>query len=115
MRKLWKKLCSFINTLFSIIQGIHYYYFKSAFTENLHSSREPICQMCKSYDRLGTTCMVPGTKPCCGECGCSLELKLRSPTASCPLGKWDAIFSEEEFDRIEQKRNSRDLTKAELL
>jgi hypothetical protein len=27
---------------------------------------------------------MPGTQPCCSDCGCSLGLKLRSPDSSCP-------------------------------
>lgn len=44
-------------------------------------------------DTVGAKCMVPGSQPCCGECGCSLSLKLRSLESSCPYPgapKWDA-------------------------
>lgn len=37
--------------------------------------------------------MVKGTQPCCGECGCSLSLKLRSMDSECPHPdgpKWGA-------------------------
>jgi len=36
--------------------------------------------------------MVVGTQPCCGICGCSLSMKLRSMDSQCPHPdgpKWD--------------------------
>ncbi len=42
-------------------------------------------------DRVGSKCALPGTQPCCSECGCSLGFKLRAMDAYCthPEGpKW---------------------------
>jgi hypothetical protein len=50
-----------------------------------------ICKECPLIDRLGHSCILAGTQPCCGACGCSLSLKLRSPESECehPHGpKW---------------------------
>jgi len=43
-----------------------------------------ICEKCPLLDNTGFNCLVPGTNPCCSECGCSLSLKLRSLESSCP-------------------------------
>jgi len=44
--------------------------------------------------------MMPGTQPCCGECGCSMGFKLRSLSSSCPIDKWEAVLTEEEEDEL---------------
>jgi len=66
-----------------------------------------ICQECDLLDVQGEGCMVPGTQPCCNEkkggCGCSLSLKTRALSSDCPLGKWEAILTEEEEDKLNQK------------
>lgn len=43
-----------------------------------------ICKACPLIDLAGIKCLMPGTQPCCGECGCSMSMKLRSPDSSCP-------------------------------
>ncbi len=35
-------------------------------------------------DTTGLTCVITGTQPCCGICGCSLAMKLRSMDSICP-------------------------------
>jgi hypothetical protein len=51
--------------------------------------------------------MVPGTQPCCSKCGCSLSLKLRSLSSECPVGKWDAYFTEEQEVKYNIQKNGR--------
>lgn len=56
-----------------------------------------ICNLCPLLDAKGDKCGVPGTQPCCSECGCSLALKLRSLESSCPYPggpKWEAATNE---------------------
>lgn len=56
--------------------------------------RMKICRGCELLDTKGTLCMVKGTHPCCGACGCSLSMKLRSLESECahPDGpKWKEI------------------------
>ena len=43
---------------------------------------------------------MPGTQPCCGECGCSLALKIRSLSSGCPISKWDAMLTDEEENKL---------------
>jgi|TARA_R110002153_G_scaffold99359_3_gene234964 hypothetical protein len=62
--------------------------------ESEATKRYIICRQCKSFDPIGTKCELKGTNPCCGECGCSLRLKLRSMESECPLGKWHAKTKE---------------------
>ena len=47
--------------------------------------------------------MVPGTAPCCGECGCKLAFKARSLASECPHPdgpKWEALLDEKEEDKL---------------
>jgi hypothetical protein len=47
--------------------------------EEVSSKRYEICEGCPSLLKL--------TKQC-KECGCFMKLKVKLPTAVCPLGKW---------------------------
>ena len=60
-----------------------------------------ICNRCTYLDLKGKSCLVPGTQPCCSECGCSLEFKTRSLSSECPKGKWKAWLTEEEEEKLE--------------
>ena len=92
-----------------IFEGIKNAIFKKQDVEEIAQQRMQICSMCSLYDVHGKGCMVPGTAPCCnqdmGGCGCSLSLKTRSLSSSCPLTppKWEAILSEEEEDKLNEK------------
>jgi hypothetical protein len=83
LRKIWvnRKL---------IWEGFLNATFRKPRIEAVANERYMICRQCKSCDFVGTKCEVKGTHPCCGECGCSLKLKLRSMESECPLGKWEA-------------------------
>ena len=56
-------------------------------------------------DVKGKECAMKGTQPCCAECGCSLNFKTRSLASECPLGKWDAIATIEEEDKLEELKD----------
>ena len=83
-----------------IAEGIKNNLFKKADIEQIAAVRSDICNFCEYIDHKGTKCLVPGTAPCCGSCGCSLALKLRSLSTSCPEGFWKAEVSPEEEDAI---------------
>jgi nucleoid DNA-binding protein len=85
-----------------ILEGLKNNIFKSESVETIARERSKICINCSFYDIEGTKCAVPGTAPCCGSCGCSLALKLRSLSSDCPTGKWDAVLSVEEEDKLEE-------------
>ena len=62
--------------------------------------RGNICEQCSKFDMIGHSCAVPGTAPCCSSCGCILNLKVRSMSASCPDGKWAAFMSKDDEDKF---------------
>ena len=82
--KIIKTIIQIWNNKRLIIQGLCNTIFKSDPVEKIARERLLICRTCLLYDGKGTNCSMPGTQPCCGECGCSLALKLRSMDSSCP-------------------------------
>jgi hypothetical protein len=71
-----------------IWKALKHYISKDEHIERLAKTRMSICAECPLLDLKGTKCFVPGTQPCCGDCGCSLKLKTRSIESECPQGKW---------------------------
>ena len=67
-----------------IWEGFKNFIFKTDLTEDIYHMRMKICKKCPRIDVYGNLCTAPGTKPCCGVCGCSLALKLRSLESECP-------------------------------
>lgn len=89
-----KKIKIIWKNKWHIIQGMWYNVFKKAYIEKIAAERLEICAYCPDIDLDGVKCMMPGTQPCCGKCGCSLDYKVRDLTSSCgneenPL--WKAI------------------------
>lgn len=77
-----------------IIQGVKNKLFKKAHIERIAAERSSICAACPELDEKGIKCMMPGTQPCCGKCGCSLAFKLRDLTSECgdeKNPKWFAV------------------------
>jgi hypothetical protein len=87
--KLWEKRKE-------ILEGIKNKIFKSDAVEAIVQERNKTCLSCKHYDEQGLLCMVKGTGPCCGYCGCSLSIKQRSLSSSCDLGLWREVLTESE-------------------
>jgi len=84
-----------------ILEGLKNKIFKQEHVEAVAKERwEQHCVRCESLDRDGKKCTVSRTQPCCGECGCSLGLKIRSLSSSCPLNKWHALMTDEEEDEL---------------
>jgi len=79
-----------------IIEGIKNSIFKKEAVELVATERNEICRRCDNYDAEGVSCVVPGTSPCCGACGCSLKLKQRSLSSGCDEGYWDPVLTEQE-------------------
>ncbi len=103
-----KKNKNIFKTGLEILEGIKNNIFKKEDVEAIAKDRWQICTECKSLDAVGTKCAVPGTKPCCGECGCSLGLMLRSLSSECPIGKWEAFLNEQEEDALNEKLEKED-------
>ena len=85
-----------------ILEGIKNSIIKNEVVEEVSSMRYDICNAC---DKKGNKCAVKGTGPCCNECGCSLAFKTRSLSSECPLGKWEALMTEEEEDKLDNLKN----------
>ena len=83
-----------------ILEGIKNNIFKNDDIEDIASERQKICDDCTSK---GDKCVMPGSGPCCGECGCSLKLKLRSLSSDCPLKKWNAELTFDEEYVLQKK------------
>lgn len=90
-----------------ILEGITNSIFKKEDVEQIAAYRLDICYQCALFDTAGDGCMVTGTQPCCnqnkGGCGCSLNLKVRSLSSSCPLGYWNAEMTQDEEDHLNKK------------
>lgn len=86
-----------------ILEGIKNNIFKNEHVEEIAKERWAICEKCSLVDKEGDKCLVPGTGPCCGSCGCSMGLKLRALGSDCPEGKWDAVLSHEENYLLQKK------------
>jgi hypothetical protein len=82
-----------------IYEGIKNSVIRDAFVEDVAAKRMVLCDLCPSK---GDKCEVPGTAPCCNECGCSLAFKVRSLSSECPLGEWEALMTEKEEDILDQ-------------
>lgn len=93
--KIWKEKNK-------ILEGIKNRIFKKADVEHIAAERMETCSTCPELDVEGSKCLVPGTSPCCGLCGCSLSLKTRALSAACDAGKWEAILNEEEQEAMDR-------------
>lgn len=89
LKKIW-------NARNEILDGIKNKIFKSKAVEAIAEERNKVCIQCEFYDDQGTHCYVPGTEPCCGSCGCSLQFKQRSLSSDCPEGYWEPVLTEDE-------------------
>jgi hypothetical protein len=83
-----------------IMEGVKNSIIRDAFVEKVAEERRKICDSCIRKDDEGTSCVVPGTQPCCNLCGCSLSFKLRSLSSECPDLRWHAVLTEEEEDKL---------------
>jgi len=93
--KIWKERNK-------ILEGISNSVFKKADVEHIAAERMAICETCPFIDIDGHLCMVPGTKPCCRLCGCSLGLKTRALSAKCDADRWLAVLTPEEQEAMDQ-------------
>jgi len=87
----------------AILEGIQNSVFKAEHVEQIAAERKAICDTCPFQDKEGTSCLVPGTQPCCSKCGCSEKFKIRSLSSSCgdeENPKWHALLSQEEEDAL---------------
>jgi len=88
-----------------ILEGVKNSIIRDELVEDIARMRYDICDECEHIDVKGKKCAVKGTQPCCAECGCSLQFKTRSLSSECPLGKWQAIATEEEEDALDNLKD----------
>ncbi len=93
IQRIWKNK-------WKILEGIYNSVFLKRKYKKIVNARQAICKTCVHYDTDGKDCMVPGSQPCCGYCGCSLNFKQHSLSSGCDLGKWHAVLTEEEEDKL---------------
>jgi len=85
-----------------ILEGITNTVIRDEVVEEVAVLRHEICDSCEF---MGDDCALPGTAPCCNECGCSLAFKTRSLASECPKGKWKAIITEDEEDKLDNLKD----------
>lgn len=83
-----------------IMEGIKNSIIRDKFVEEIAQQRLSTCNTCVRKDDSGEHCIVKGTQPCCNLCGCSLSLKTRSLSSSCPDMRWSAVISEDDEDKL---------------
>ena len=83
LKKIWKNRKE-------IYEGLKNSVIRDNFVEDVAAKRMAICKECE----------VPGTQPCCGNCGCSLGFKTRALSTECPLGEWKALMTEKQEDKL---------------
>jgi|TARA_B100000035_G_scaffold262786_1_gene234295 hypothetical protein len=94
------KLINAFGNLDQIANGIKNKLFQKEEIEEIAWKRWQICTQCNYFDTVGNECAVPGTAPCCSDCGCILNLKVRSLSSRCPQGKWEAFMNEDMEDDL---------------
>tara|TARA_R110000787_G_scaffold278211_1_gene387860 strand:- start:53 stop:472 length:420 start_codon:yes stop_codon:yes gene_type:complete len=97
------KLLGALGNLDKIAEGIKNKIFKNDDVEAIAKLRWMECKLCPLLDKEGSSCAVPGTKPCCSDCGCSISLKIRSMSSDCPKGRWDAVMPPEMEDKLKKQ------------
>ena len=96
----FNKLRGAFGNMPQILEGIKNRVFTRDDVEEIAKIRGNICEQCHNFDMIGNSCAVPGTAPCCADCGCILNLKVRSMSASCPIGKWSAFMSKDDEEKF---------------
>jgi len=81
-----------------ILEGITNAVIRDEYIEDVSKLRMELCNVCPDN---GDECVMPGTSPCCNLCGCSLSFKTRALSSECPAGKWKALMSEKQEDKLD--------------
>jgi hypothetical protein len=98
------KLLGAFGNVRQIAEGVKNKVFKKQHIEDIADERWIHCSVCPSLDVYGNDCAMKGTQPCCKDCGCSLGLKLRALSSSCPKGKWDKVVPNKASETMIKKQ-----------
>ena len=101
----FNKIIGAFGNIGQIMEGVKNKIFKKEDIEEIADIRWMQCMGCPELDEKGEKCAVPGTQPCCAACGCSLGLKLRALSSSCPKNKWQAVISRDGEQAIKAQIN----------
>ncbi len=106
--KLIKNLIQIWKNRSNIFDGIFNRFITREHIELVAKARIDVCTGCPLFDTKGTSCMIPGTTPCCSACGCKLSFKTRALSAECehPDGpRWIATITQDQEDKIYKRLN----------
>lgn len=103
LKRIFIRIKQVISNIPQIFEGIINYFIQQEDIEKISEERYSICKACPSIDFVGKECLAPGSQPCCSLCGCSLHFKTRSLSSECPAGKWKALMTEEEEEKLLKK------------
>ena len=99
----FNKILGAFGNIDQILEGVKNKVFKKKDVEEIADIRWIQCISCPALDETGKHCAMNGTAPCCADCGCSLGLKLRALSSSCPKGKWKAVVTPEAETEIKKQ------------
>jgi hypothetical protein len=88
-----------------IMEGLKNKVLKDEFVERVAGERYKVCKECPHIDAEGKKCTIPGTQPCCGLCGCSLSVKLRSLSTRCAdedAPRWLPVITPRQEDELDK-------------
>ena len=103
------KILGAFGNMDQIFEGIKNKIFKKEDVEKVARLRWQECISCEFFDPSGKKCAMPGSQPCCSECGCSLSIKLRALSSGCPKGKWKAVMNKKaEMELKKQLKEKKD-------
>jgi len=102
------KLLKAFKNIDQIFEGVKNNIFKKDDVELIADMRWQKCRECEYLDTKGDKCAAPGTQPCCSDCGCSLAIKLRAVSSSCPKRKWNALLSEKNEEKFKDSIGYKD-------
>jgi hypothetical protein len=97
------KIIGAFGNIDKILEGVKNKVFKRQDVEDIADIRWMQCARCPELDEKGDNCAVNGTQPCCTACGCSLSIKLRALSSSCPKGKWAPVTDKYGEQKIKQQ------------
>ena len=96
----FNKLIGAFGNIPSILEGIKNRIFTKDDVEEIAKIRGNISEDVLKDGRKQYENGLPGSEPVATSCGCILNLKVRSMSASCPDGKWAAFMSKEDEDKF---------------
>jgi hypothetical protein len=102
------KIIGAFNNIDQILEGVKNKIFKKKDIEEIADVRWLQCVVCPELDEKGDKCAVSVIAPCCGACGCSIGLKIRALSASCPKGRWEAVVDAKGEKLIKDQINKKD-------